>query len=59
MLEKLKGFKTYIVAAAAILTAVGAWLGGEMALGSMVEAIFAAVTAMTIRAGIAKSGPSE
>ena len=56
MLNWLKYKKTYIVCAAAILTAIGTYLGGGMDLGQLVTAIFAAITAMTMRAGITKSG---
>ncbi|TSA40161.1 hypothetical protein D4Q85_00250 [bacterium] len=51
------GWKTYIVAGAAIITALVAWSGDTITLQQLIEAIFAAVAAMTIRAGVAKSGP--
>jgi len=53
----LQGWKTYIVAAGAILTALGAYLNGSIDLTQLITAIFAAVSAMTIRAAVAK-GPS-
>ena len=53
-MDWLKGKKTYVVAAAAILTAVGTFLGDGMSIGDLVTAIFAAITTMTLRAGIAK-----
>lgn len=51
----LSGYKTYIVAIAGILTALGAYASGEMSLGNLVEAIYAGLTAMALRAGIAKN----
>ncbi len=56
MFDWLQGYKTYIVAAGAILTALGAYLNGSISLSDLVSAIFAALTAMTLRAGIAKVG---
>ncbi len=52
LLSKLNGWKTYILGAAAILSAIGAYLNQAMSLTQMVEAIFAAVGTMTIRHGI-------
>lgn len=49
---KLSGWKTYILGAAAILAAIGAYLSGTMTLQQMIEAIFAAVGMMTVRHGI-------
>jgi hypothetical protein len=48
----LKGYKTYIIAAGAILTALGAYLSDSISLTDLVMAIFAALTAMGMRAGI-------
>jgi hypothetical protein len=55
----LAGRKTYVVAVVGLITAVAAWSTGDMLTADMVEAIFAAVAAMTMRAGIAKSGPGN
>ncbi len=52
MLAKIAGYKTYILGAAAILAAIGAYLNQAMTLTQMVEAIFAALGTMTIRHGI-------
>lgn len=52
MLDKLKGWKTYITAIAAILAAIGAHLGGSIDLTAMIAAIFAAVQTMNIRHSI-------
>ena len=46
------GYKTYMVAISAMLTAVAAFIGGDMALGQFVEAMFAGVMAMTLRKGM-------
>lgn len=54
MLEFLSGKKTYIVAAAAILTAAGAFASGTMNAKELVEAIMAALGVSFLRAGVAK-----
>jgi hypothetical protein len=51
----LKGKKTYVTAFLAIVAAVGSYLLDEIPMQNMIEAIFAALTAMTIRAAITKS----
>jgi hypothetical protein len=38
-----------------MLTAIGAYLSGTIGVKELVEAIFAAITAMTLRASITKS----
>lgn len=52
--EWLAGKKTYIVCIGAIVAAVSAFAGGELDTAGMVEAIFAAIMAATLRAGIGK-----
>ncbi|KKL20338.1 hypothetical protein LCGC14_2456430 [marine sediment metagenome] len=52
--EKISGYKTYIVAVIAILTALVAWSSDTITLTGLVGAIFAAVQTMFIRAGVAK-----
>ena len=52
--EKISGYKTYIVAVIAIVTAVLAWATGDLSLTELVVAAFAAVQTMFIRAGVAK-----
>ncbi len=52
LLAKLSGWKTYIVGVAAILTAVGAWMSGTLDPKGAIEAVWAAIMAMTIRHGI-------
>lgn len=51
-LSKLSGYKTYIISVGAIITAIGSYFSGSLDLKGMIEAIWAAVTAMTIRHGI-------
>lgn len=52
LILKLNGYKSYIIGAGAILTAVGAYLNGAITLKDCIEACWAAVMAMTIRHGI-------
>ena len=52
LFSKLAGTKTYIVAIAGILTALGAYLNGALSVTQLFEALFAGVSAMTIRHGI-------
>lgn len=55
----LAGKKTYITAALGILTAVAGYVTGTIEIKELVEAIFIGITAMTMRAGITKSGPAD
>lgn len=48
----LQGWKVYILGAGAILTAVGAYIGGALDLKGLLEAVWAALIAMSIRHGI-------
>ena len=50
----LAGKKTYFISAGAIITAIIAYSNGALDMAGLVKAIFEAVTAATIRAGIAK-----
>lgn len=52
MLNFLSGWKTYIVGAGAIVTAIGAYASGAITLVEMVAAIFAAIQTMNIRHAI-------
>ncbi len=52
--EKISGYKTYIVAVIAVMTAILAWATGGLSLTELVIAVFAAVQTMFIRAGVAK-----
>jgi hypothetical protein len=49
----LKGYKTYITAAVAMVGAVAAWLVGDMAMVDMFQLIVPAAVGMFVRAGIA------
>ena len=53
----LRGKKTYVVAAAAILTAFSAYLSDKIDIQALVAALFAAIAAMTMRAGVKKAEP--
>lgn len=63
MLQKIKnaisGKKLYITAAAAIITAIVAWSQDAITTTQFVEAVFVAIGAMTLRAGVEKSGPEK
>jgi VIT1/CCC1 family predicted Fe2+/Mn2+ transporter len=50
---KLAGYKTYVVAGLAILGAAAAYFMGEADMRTTIEAVVAAVLAMTIRHGVA------
>ncbi|HEX7005576.1 MAG TPA: hypothetical protein VF274_00425 [Alphaproteobacteria bacterium] len=50
----LSGYKTYITAAVAALTAVGAWLSGDLQLGDMIQTVVTAALGAFIRHGVAK-----
>lgn len=54
MIEWLKGKKTYLICASAILTAVIAYLSDSITIGELVTAIYAAITGMSLRGGISK-----
>lgn len=49
----LKGKKTYIVAALAVVTAVGAYLTGDISPMEAGQAVLTAILGATIRNGIA------
>lgn len=52
--EWLKGKKTYIVCAIAIVTVAVAWAEGNITDGAALEALFEAVFGIALRAGVAK-----
>jgi len=56
ILEWLKGKKTYLVAISTIIGAIASYASGTIEVGEMIKIIVAAIMAMTIRAGITKSG---
>lgn len=51
--QMFSGYKTYIVAAVAILTAVGAYLVGDLPIADAAQAVLTAILAATIRNGVA------
>ncbi|WP_334128933.1 hypothetical protein [Sneathiella sp.] len=55
MKSYLKGKKTYVTAVLAMISAAGSYLLDEIPLQDMIEACFAALTAMTIRAAIGRT----
>ena len=54
----LKGKKTYLAAASGILLAAVSFSEDALTLVQVIEVIFAAVLACTVRAGVAK-GPAK
>lgn len=48
----LAGYKSYLTAAAAVLTALVGYAVGELELAGLVTAIFAAVGLASLRAGV-------
>jgi len=57
LLTWLQGKKTYIVAAAGILTAIAAYASGTLDATQTIEACFAALGLSGLRAGVAKNNP--
>lgn len=51
-MKTLSGKKTYFTAAAAVLTAIGAYVAGEIDIQTTVSSIFAALMATFLRSGI-------
>jgi hypothetical protein len=49
----LSGYKTYITAVLAILTAIGTWLAGDLQLGDMIQTVVTAALGAFIRHGVA------
>ena len=49
MIQKLKGYKTYITGAIAIATAFGALINDSISVNDLVIAVFAAIQSMNIR----------
>ena len=48
----LSGYKTYIVAGVAVITAVAAWLTGDATIAETIQLAVTAVLGATIRNGI-------
>lgn len=53
MFGKLKGKKTYVVAALAVVGAVASYLTGDLALADAVQLAITAILGATVRAGVA------
>ena len=58
MWNRLKTTKTLKLAAAGILTVVGAYLSDQMDVKEMIYAIAAGLATLFLRDGVAKSGPA-
>ena len=52
---KISGYKTYIVAIIAILSAITAWTGNQISLWNALQTILAAIATCTMRAAVQKS----
>lgn len=48
----LKGKKTYIVAAGAVLTSIGAYLSGQLSLVELIALTLNGATAASLRSGV-------
>jgi hypothetical protein len=48
----LKGYKTYIVAGVAVISAVASYLVGDLALADAAQLVLTAILGMTLRNGI-------
>ena len=55
----LQGRKTYLLSAIAILGAIVGYADNQLTLLQFIEAIMAALSISTLRAGISKSGPNN
>ena len=51
----LKGYKTYVTAAVAVITAVSLYLVGDASVMETAQAVFTAILAATIRHGVASA----
>lgn len=51
----LKGYKTYITAGIAVLTAAAGYLVGDMDLAQAIQLGFSALLASTVRAGVTEA----
>jgi len=52
MLQKIKGYKTYITGVVGIVTALGGWLTDAISFEEMIAGIFIAIQTMNIRNSI-------
>ena len=51
----LSGYKTYITAAVAVVTAVAGYLTGDLELGAAIQLGITAILGATLRSGIANA----
>lgn len=51
----LKGYKTYITAGIAVITAAAGYLTGDLDLAQSIQLAFSAILASTVRAGVAEA----
>ena len=51
----LRGKKTYVLAALAVLTALAGWATGDLTAADALQQAWAGGIAMTLRAGVAKT----
>ena len=49
---KISGKRTYMVALGSVLTTVGAWMSGELELGTMISVVTTSLLAVFLRKGI-------
>ena len=52
---KISGYKTYAVAAIAILSAIVAWSGNQISTWNALQTILAAIATCTMRAAVSKA----
>ena len=51
-MEKIKGKRTYMVAIGGVLAAVGAYMSGDMELGTMISIVTTSLLAVFLRKGV-------
>ena len=51
-MEKVKGKRTYMVAIGGVLAAVGAYMSGDMELGTMISIVTTSLLAVFLRKGV-------
>ena len=54
-MEKVNGNRTYMVAAGGVLAAVGAYLSGDMEMGTMINIVITSLLAVFLRKGVKKA----
>lgn len=54
-MQRLSGYKTYITAAVAVVTAVAGYLTGDLELAAAIQLAVTAVLGATLRSGIANA----